>query len=91
MNDEYLDYMDGYHDAEMGVLPQTMDGDYYVGYMMYQDELEDEKQELEDRKDALKNDIMDDIDSGDFDSARDSLDELDDIDEEIDSIDGELY
>ena len=53
--DEDLDYNDGYLDASMGGVPRSMMGDYYMGYMAYQDELNDKKNELKDE--------IDDIDS----------------------------
>ena len=91
MEDEELDWNDGYLDAEMGGVPRTTLGSYYEGFMAYQDELSDRKNEIEDEIDDLKNDIMSDIDAGDYDSARDKMDELDELDDEIDDIDSEMY
>jgi len=89
--DDELNYEDGYLDASMGGVPRSMSGDYYMGFMSYQDELEGEKEELSDEIDELKSDVMDAMDSGDFDSARDALDEMGDLNDEMDDIDSEMY
>ena len=89
--DDELDYQDGYLDASMGGVPRSMSGDYYMGFMAYQDELEERKSELEDELDALKDDVADAMDSGDIDSARDALDEMDGLKDEMNEIDSEMY
>ena len=89
--DDELDYQDGYLDASMGGVPRSMSGDYYMGFMAYQDELEERKEELSEEFDALKDDVADAMDSGDLDSARDALDEMDGLKDEMDDIDSEMY
>ena len=89
--DDELDYNDGYLDASMGGVPRSMSGDYYMGFMAYQDELEDRKNELQERLDTLRGDVNDAMDSGDLDSARDALDEMGDLNDEMDDIDSEMY
>jgi hypothetical protein len=89
--DDELDYEDGYLDASMGGVPRSMSGDYYMGFMAYQDELEERKAELTEELDGLKNDVMDAMDSGDLDSARDALDEMGDLNDEMNDIDSEMY
>ena len=89
--DDELDYQDGYLDASMDGVPRSMSGDYYMGFMAYQDELEERKEELSEEFDALKDDVADAMDSGDLDSARDALDEMDGLKDEMDDIDSEMY
>lgn len=37
--DNELDWNDGFYDAQMGGLPRTMTGDYYMGYLAGEDDL----------------------------------------------------
>lgn len=89
--DDELDWNDGYFDAQMGALPRSMSGDYYMGFLAYQDELSFERDDINDKIGEIRDSMYDDIESGDFDSARDSLDEIKDLEDRIDEIDSEMY